>query len=67
MVTKIKTGKYDDLRAVNNQAYTFLLINAVKELQNKMIYYRQIPKNRKRKLINKRVHLIIKKLPSKQG
>ncbi len=32
MVTKNKTGKYDDLREVNNQAYTFLLINAVKEL-----------------------------------
>ena len=32
MISKTKTGKYDDLREVNNQAYPFLLINAVKEL-----------------------------------
>ena len=32
MVTKNKTSHLDDLREVNNQAYTFLLINAIKEL-----------------------------------
>jgi len=32
MVDKNKQNGYDDLRSVNNQAYTFLLINAVKEL-----------------------------------
>ena len=32
MVEKNKQNGYDDLRSVNNQAYTFLLINAVKEL-----------------------------------
>jgi hypothetical protein len=33
MVEKNKQNGYDDLRSVNNQAYTFLLINAVKEQQ----------------------------------
>jgi hypothetical protein len=33
MVKKEKHEKINDLRAVNNQAYTFLLINAVKEQQ----------------------------------
>lgn len=33
MVEKNKEKGYDDLRVVNNQAYTFLLINAVKEQQ----------------------------------
>jgi len=32
MVEKNKQNGYDDLRSVNNQAYTYLLINAVKEL-----------------------------------
>jgi len=32
MVDKNKQDGYDDLRSVNSQAYTFLLINAVKEL-----------------------------------
>jgi len=32
MVEKNKQNGYDDLLSVNNQAYTFLLINAVKEL-----------------------------------
>lgn len=33
MVSKNKTDEFTDLREVNNQAYTFLLINAVKEQQ----------------------------------
>ena len=33
MAEKNKEAGYDDLRSVNNQAYTFLLINAVKELK----------------------------------
>ncbi len=33
MIEKNKQNGYDDLRSVNNQAYTFLLINAVKEQQ----------------------------------
>jgi hypothetical protein len=33
MVEKNKEAGYEDLRSVNNQAYTFLLINAVKEQQ----------------------------------
>jgi hypothetical protein len=33
MIEKNNQGGYDDLRSVNNQAYTFLLINAVKEQQ----------------------------------
>ena len=33
MVSQKKYEKYNDLREVNNQAYTFLLINAVKEQQ----------------------------------
>jgi hypothetical protein len=33
MVEKNPEAGYDDLRSVNNQAYTFLLINAVKEQQ----------------------------------
>ncbi len=32
MIDKITTKDFEDLRSVNNQAYTFLLINAVKEL-----------------------------------
>jgi hypothetical protein len=32
MVDKTATNEMNDLRSVNNQAYTFLLINAVKEL-----------------------------------
>ena len=36
MVDKNATKDFDDLRSVNNQAYIFLLINAVKE-QNKKI------------------------------
>lgn len=33
MVTKTANGEIEDLREVNNQAYVFLLINAVKEQQ----------------------------------
>lgn len=33
MVDKTNTNQFEDLRSVNNQAYTFLLINAVKEQQ----------------------------------
>ncbi|HEY6505316.1 MAG TPA: tail fiber domain-containing protein [Chitinophagaceae bacterium] len=33
MIEKNKQNAYDDLRSVNNQAYTFLLINAIKEQQ----------------------------------
>lgn len=36
MVTKKKYGDFTDLREVNNQAYVFLLINAVNEQQNKI-------------------------------
>jgi len=36
MVEKNKLNGYDDLRSVNNQAYTFLLINAVKEQQQQI-------------------------------
>jgi hypothetical protein len=36
MVEKSKQNGYDDLRSVNNQAYTFLLINAVKEQQQQI-------------------------------
>ena len=36
MVEKNKQNGYDDLRSVNNQAYTFLLINAVKEQQQQI-------------------------------
>jgi hypothetical protein len=36
MVEKNREGGYEDLRSVNNQAYTFLLINAVKEQQEKI-------------------------------
>jgi len=36
MIEKNKQNGYDDLRTVNNQAYTFLLINAVKEQQQQI-------------------------------
>ncbi len=36
MVEKTKQNGYNDLRSVNNQAYTFLLINAVKEQQQQI-------------------------------
>lgn len=36
MVDKNVTKDFDDLRSVNNQAYIFLLINAVKELQKEV-------------------------------
>ena len=36
MIGKNKQNGYDDLRSVNNQAYTFLLINAVKEQQHQI-------------------------------
>ncbi|MBL0144784.1 MAG: tail fiber domain-containing protein [Chitinophagaceae bacterium] len=36
MVDKINTKDFTDLRSVNNQAYTFLLINAVKEQQKQI-------------------------------
>ena len=36
MIEKNKQNGYDDLRSVNNQAYTFLLINAVKEQQQQI-------------------------------
>lgn len=36
MVSQKKHGDFTDLREVNNQAYVFLLINAVKEQQNKI-------------------------------
>jgi len=36
MIDKNKQNGYDDLRSVNNQAYTFLLINAVKEQQQQI-------------------------------
>ena len=36
MVEKNKEKGYDDLRLVNNQAYTFLLINAVKQQQEEI-------------------------------
>jgi len=36
MVSQKKYGGFTDLREVNNQAYVFLLINAVKEQQNKI-------------------------------
>lgn len=36
MVSQKKYGRFTDLREVNNQAYVFLLINAVKEQQNKI-------------------------------
>jgi hypothetical protein len=36
MVDKNVTKEFDDLRSVNNQAYIFLLINAVKELQKEI-------------------------------
>jgi hypothetical protein len=35
MVESNNTNGMADLKSVNNQAYTFLLINAVKELQQK--------------------------------
>ncbi|HEY6502375.1 MAG TPA: tail fiber domain-containing protein, partial [Chitinophagaceae bacterium] len=36
MIEKNKQNGYNDLRSVNNQAYTFLLINAVKEQQQQI-------------------------------
>jgi hypothetical protein len=36
MVDKVATDGYTDLRSVNNQAYVFLLINAVKEQQSQI-------------------------------
>ena len=36
MVSQKKYGSFTDLREVNNQAYVFLLINAVKEQQSKI-------------------------------
>lgn len=36
MVDKNKQNGYEDLRSVNNQAYTFLLINAIKEQQEQI-------------------------------
>src|SRR6185436_13380889 len=36
MVEKNKQNGYEDLRSVNNQAYTFLLINAVKQQQQQI-------------------------------
>jgi hypothetical protein len=41
MVEKNKQNGYDDLRSVNNQAYTFLLINAVKEQQQQLTKQQQ--------------------------
>jgi len=50
MVDKNKQGGYEDLRSVNNQAYTFLLINAVKEQQAQIdelkILVQQLLKNK---------------------
>lgn len=43
MVDKNVTKEFDDLRSVNNQAYIFLLINAVKELQAEI----EVLKNKK--------------------
>ena len=36
MIEKNKQNGYEDLLTVNNQAYTFLLINAVKEQQGQI-------------------------------
>ena len=43
MVDKNVTKEFGDLRSVNNQAYIFLLINAVKELQAEI----EVLKNKK--------------------
>jgi hypothetical protein len=43
MIDKNVTKEFDDLRSVNNQAYIFLLINAVKELQAEI----EVLKNKK--------------------
>ncbi len=43
MVDKNVTKEFDDLRSVNNQAYIFLLINAVKELKAEI----EVLKNKK--------------------
>jgi hypothetical protein len=44
MVDKNVTKEFDDMRSVNNQAYIFLLINAVKELQKEI----EVLKNKNR-------------------
>ncbi|MEO6541787.1 MAG: tail fiber domain-containing protein, partial [Ferruginibacter sp.] len=50
MVDKNTTKDFEDLRSVNNQAYIFLLINAVKE-QNKKMEDQQKQINEQRKII----------------
>jgi hypothetical protein len=54
MVDKNKQNGYDDLRSVNNQAYTFLLINAIKELAQQNID------------LNKRLEMLEKEIMSKK-
>ncbi len=51
MVDKNVTKDFDDLRSVNNQAYIFLLINAVKE-QNKKMEEQQKQIDEQRKMID---------------
>jgi hypothetical protein len=42
LVDKVATDSYKDLRSVNNQAYVFLLINAVKEQQSQIEQQKRI-------------------------
>jgi len=49
MVDKNVTKDFDDLRSVNNQAYIFLLINAVKEQQKQLEEQRKMIEELKRK------------------
>ncbi len=52
MVDKNKQNGFEDLRSVNNQAYTFLLINAIKE-QDKKLEDLQKQMEEQRKMIEK--------------
>lgn len=49
MVDKNAAGDFGDLRSVNNQAYIFLLINAVKEQQKQLDEQRKMIEELKRK------------------
>lgn len=50
MVSQKKYGNFSDLREVNNQAYIFLLINAVKEQQNRIEMLEQTVRKLKQKV-----------------
>ncbi len=63
MIEKSKQDGYDDLRSVNNQAYTFILINAVKEQQQEIGKQQQQIENQQKQIddLKKLVEQLLKK------